>query len=198
MSAVTSSFAWRGTRRPPRREGRVAGRRAPPRRRLQPLSAHLAEARHRPVEFRAGRSDSRPRARAGSHAAPPRHELPRGRPRAPLRAAWRRGGHLHQLRLRAAQRVRPHASPRRHHALAVGAPENGGGAAGVRARARHGAPAPGGRPFLARARHELLGRIVERHHASAGGDALPQPAARGRTRARRPPVRRARTWPCAR
>ena len=56
------------------------------------------------------------------------------------------------------------------------------GAAGVRPRARRGASARGRSPLLARHGDELLGRFVERHHASARGDALPRHAARGAAR----------------
>ena len=70
----------------------------------------------------------------------------------------------------------------------------GAAPAGVRARTRRGAPARGGRPFLARHGEELLGRLVERHHPSAGRDALPRPAARGAARGRHSHLRRAPAW----
>ena len=53
----------------------------------------------------------------------------------------------------------------------------GGRAAGVRARARHGASARGRRLLRPRHGDELLGRLLERHHAPAGRDALSRAAA---------------------
>ena len=74
--------------------------------------------------------------------------------------------------------------------LARRAQEEGKAPAGVRARTRRGAPARGRRPFLARHGRELLGRLVERHDASAGRHALPRLAAGGAARGRHPHLRR--------
>ena len=91
------------------------------------------------------------------------------------------------------------ASARGHLALVPGRAEEGAGAAGVRARARHRAPARGGCAFLPRQGDELLGRLVDRDDASAGGHALPQPAARRAARTRRPHLRGTRaSLPAAR
>ena len=72
---------------------------------------------------------------------------------------------------------------------ATGAPQEGAGTAGVRARTRHRAPARGGCPLLPRQGDELLGRLVDRDDASAGGHALPQPSACRAARTRRPHLR---------
>src|SRR5438067_2097109 len=57
--------------------------------------------------------------------------------------------------------------------------------------ARRGASACGGGTLWARARSELLGRIVERHHADARRAALSRSGARGAARERDPDLPRA-------
>ncbi len=163
-----------------------------------------ARAGDRSPRLRASRSDPRSGARAGPHAAPPRGRLPRGRPRAALRQARRRGGLLHQLRLREPRAAGAHAPAserdrpcRRRTGLARGAPQEGEPPARVRARARRRPSARGRRPLRARQGAELLGWVVQRHDTNARCDALPRPLARRASRRRGPNLcrARARTYP---
>ena len=133
-----------------------------------------------------------PGAGAGPDASPSRAELPRWRSRAALCGSRRPGRLLRQLRIRRRGGPGPDAPARRTDALAALARQARGGAARFRPRARRGAPARSGRSFLARDRHELLGRLVERHYASARRHALPRSAASGAARPGHPHLRRAR------
>ena len=98
----------------------------------QPRPIHDAGTRDRRARIRPSRSDPRAGARAGSDAAAARPRLSRGRPRAAVPLARRRGGCIHQLRVRHAIAARADASARGRVALAL-APEH---ASPVRARLR--------------------------------------------------------------
>ena len=134
--------------------------------------------------IRAGGSDSRARARAGSDTAPPCCRLSRRRSRTAVPDAGHRGGRVRQLRIPAARALRADAPA--HPANAVGthdAPARGGRAR-IRPRARRSASARRRRALRARCGSQLLGRLVECDDAPARRPALPRPAARRAARQR--------------
>ena len=131
-----------------------------------------------------------------------RHRVERlssGRSGAALRSARRRRGFLRQLRLRDARRPRADASargvrprgpsPRRKRVEAILSFVSAQGTAHPRA---------GRRSLRSRVGHQLLGRLVERHDASADRHALPGTAARRAARRGHPGVRCARIDAAAR
>ena len=129
---------------------------------------------------------------AGSHAAPSGRRVSRRRSGTLLSHAAGRGGLLRQLRLPSEGRPGIDAPAIGDGQVVTTTAHAGGRAAGVRARARHGASS-GGRCLLRpRDGDELLGRRVERHHPPAGRDALSRAAADCAARRRRQDLRRPR------
>ena len=94
--------------------------------------------------------DPRAGAGAGPDSAAARRGLSRRRPRAALPRARDRRRRLHQLRLRHPRGAGADAPAGRRVAAADGRQQARAGPAGLRARARHGAPARSRRAFLAR------------------------------------------------
>ena len=97
--------------------------------------------RDRQAGFRPGRSDPRPGARAGPHAAASRRELSRRRSRTAVPAARARRGLLHQLRLPAAPAAGADASAVGDAAVESGDEAARAGDSRIRSRAGFGASA---------------------------------------------------------